>query len=69
MKTYRITAPIVVGFIVNDEQVDMVVESGVIADDGRGTLWLIQGEQRRATEMWAGSTKAWLADGAIEAIP
>lgn len=44
MTRYRIQGPLVLGFIVENDQQDILLDKGIIESDGK-TIWLVQGDQ------------------------
>ena len=65
---YKIVGIVVVGVIAGREQADLLVgpDDGLeIEDDGKGTLFLVRGNERQETTTTPNAIGAWLANGQV----
>ncbi len=71
MNRYRLLGNVVLGFIVDNEQQDVILgpSDNVTLDSDGHTIWAFTPTQRAESTTQANAIDAWLRDGLIEEIP
>lgn len=67
VERYRIVQPVVLGFIVDDQGQDVLVDAGMLEVAG-GVLTLVNERGRFESHTESGAARAWQATGHVEAI-
>lgn len=67
MEKYKIVEPIVLAFIFDDEQVDCILEQGIIETDKK-TIWYIYGDLRHESITMPYAVPLYVRKGKLECI-